>query len=457
MIGAILAPFPMLAWVLWRAAEGERRWEFLLFLVVAPALAWTGPRTRKLFWGLYPFAWLGLVYDAMRFVKDVGVTPSRLHICDLRALDSRWFGFSDGTTVHDWLQTHSSPILDCICAVPYGTFIEIALAFAIYLYVKDYEAMKRFGWTFLLANLCGFVTYHVYPAAPPWYFHAHGCNVDLAAHASEGPNLARVDQWMGFGYFHGFYGRSSDVFGAVPSLHVAYPLLVLVFGWPHFRVLGRTLASLFFATMCFAAVYLDHHWVIDVCMGIAYTLIIVRAVDEVRKLSAHLKASSPAKKRVAPEGAQSTKTRVAFALATWFGCGYVPFAPGTAGTLGAIPLYLVLRPLGAGVVLAAALVLTAVGVWAASVVVEETGLKDPQLVVIDEVAGVLFVLAASPFTWVATIAAVLAFRLFDQLKPWPAFVAERFLPSGWGVMFDDVFAGAWGAAAMTLLAGMGAL
>jgi len=454
VIGAILAPLPMLAWVLWRAAEGERRWEFLLFLVVAPALAWTGPRTRKLFWGLYPFALLGLVYDAMRFVKDIGVTPARLHICDLRALDSRWFGFADGTTLHDWLQAHPSPILDAICAVPYGTFIEVALAFAIYLYVKDYEAMKRFGWTFLLTNLCGFVTYHVYPAAPPWYFHAHGCSVDLAAHASEGPNLARVDQWMGFSYFHGFYGRSSDVFGAVPSLHVAYPLLVLVFGWPHFRAFGRTLASLFFATMCFAAVYLDHHWVIDVLMGIAYTLIVVRAVREVQVLLRPREASPPPKKRVAPEG---TRNRVAFALATWFGCGYAPFAPGTAGTLGAIPLYLALRPLGAGVVLAAALMLTAVGVWAASVVVTETGLKDPQLVVIDEVAGVLFVLAASPFTWVATIAAVLLFRLFDQLKPWPAYVAERFLPSGWGVMFDDVFAGLWGAAAITLLNGMGGL
>ena len=454
MIGAILAPLPMLAWVLWRVAEGEWRWEFLLFLVLAPALAWSGARSRKLFWGLYPIAILGLVYDAMRFVKSVGVTPERLHICDLRALDARWFGFADGSTVHDWLQAHPSPILDVICAVPYGTFIEVAIGFAIYLYVKDYEAMKRFGWTFLLVNLCGFVTYHVYPAAPPWYFHAHGCGVDLAAHASEGPNLARVDQWMHFGYFHGFYGRSSDVFGAVPSLHVAYPLLVLVFGWPMFRVVGRTLAALFFASMCFAAVYLDHHWVIDVLMGISYTLIVHRVVHEVRNLRARRDSHPRAPKPAAPQG---TKNRAAFALATWFGCGYTPFAPGTAGTLGAVPLYLIVRPLGAGAVLAMAIAITIVGVWASSVVVGETGLKDPQLVVIDEVAGVLLVLAASPFTWPATIAAVVAFRVFDQLKPWPAYVAERVLPSGWGVMFDDVFAGLWGAATMTLLVGMGGL
>jgi phosphatidylglycerophosphatase A len=453
VIGAILAPLPMIAWVLWRIACGEHRWEFVLFLVIAPALAWIGPRTRKLFWGLYPFAILGLVYDAMRFVKDVGVTPERLHICDLRALDSRWFGFADGTTLHDWLQAHPSPILDAICAVPYGTFIEVAVFFAIYLYVKDYPAMRRFAWTFLLVNLCGFVTYHVYPAAPPWYFHSHGCNVDLAAHASEGPNLARVDARMGFAYFHSFYGRSSDVFGAVPSLHVAYPLLVLVFGWPHFRVVGRTLASLFFATMCFAAVYLDHHWVIDVVMGIAYTLIVVRAVAEVEKLRAP-RAPHPQLARPVPK---SPASRVAFMLATWFGCGYAPFAPGTAGTLGAIPLYLVVRLFGAWAVLGVAAVITVVGLWASSVVVAETSLDDPQIVVIDEVAGVLLVLAASPFTWGATIVGVLLFRLFDQLKPWPAFVAERVLPGGWGVMFDDVFAGVWGAGAMTLLAGMGAL
>jgi phosphatidylglycerophosphatase A len=452
VIGALLAPLPMIAWVVWRIACGEVRFEYALFLVVAPALAWIGPRTRKFFWGLYPFAILGLVYDAMRFVKDVGVTPDRLHICDLRALDSRWFGFSDGTTLHDWFQAHPSAVLDAICAVPYGTFIEVALAFAIYLYVKDYPAMRRFGWTFLLVNLCGFVTYHVYPAAPPWYFHQHGCAVDLTAHASEGPNLAHVDARMGIGYFHGFYGRSSDVFGAVPSLHVAYPLLVLVFGWPLFKPWLRTLSALFFATMCFAAVYLDHHWVIDVLMGVAYTLFVVRFVVELGKLKQPRSAPVP-RPALPPSGPR----RVAFILATWFGCGFVPLAPGTMGTLGAVPLYLLARLGGPWTVLAVALVVTAVGVWASNVVVAETSLKDPQVVVIDEVAGVLLVLAASPFTWVATIVGVLLFRLLDQLKPWPAFLAERVLPAGWGVMFDDVFAGVWGAAAMTLLAGTGAL
>jgi phosphatidylglycerophosphatase A len=143
-----------------------------------------------------------------------------------------------------------------------------------------------------------------------------------------------------------------------------------------------------------------------------------------------------------------TRTRIAYVLGTWFGCGYVPYAPGTAGTLGAVPLYLLLRPYGMGVVLAAALVLTVVGIWAADIVAKDSGLKDPQLVVIDEVAGVLCTLAVAPPTWAGLIVGVVLFRIFDQFKPWPARAAERKLPGGYGIVLDDIAAGAWGAAVM---------
>jgi phosphatidylglycerophosphatase A len=137
--------------------------------------------------------------------------------------------------------------------------------------------------------------------------------------------------------------------------------------------------------------------------------------------------------------------RFGYALATWFGCGYFPRAPGTAGTVGAIPLYLLIRGFGPIAVLAVAAVITAIGVWAANVVVDDRAQKDPQIVVIDEVAGVLITLAASPLSWQGLAIGFIAFRVFDQLKPWPANVAEKRLPRGWGVMFDDVFAGVWGA------------
>lgn len=139
--------------------------------------------------------------------------------------------------------------------------------------------------------------------------------------------------------------------------------------------------------------------------------------------------------------------RVAYWLAVWFGCGRVPLMPGTAGTLGAIPLYLLLARGGPWLVAAGALFVTLVGVWAATRVVRQTGLADPQIVCIDEVAGVLIALTVAPFDWEGVLAAVVLFRVFDQWKPWPARRAER-LREGWGVVMDDVFAGLWGAAVL---------
>jgi phosphatidylglycerophosphatase A len=136
--------------------------------------------------------------------------------------------------------------------------------------------------------------------------------------------------------------------------------------------------------------------------------------------------------------------RVAYVLAIWFGCGRVPKAPGTAGTLGAIPFYLLLAHVwGRPAVAAAAAVITAVGVWASNQVVRKLGIKDPQIVCIDEVAGVLITLLAAPANGIGLLTGVVLFRVLDQWKPWPARAAER-LPEGWGVMADDVVAGIWG-------------
>jgi hypothetical protein len=254
------------------------RWEQLAMMVIMPALAYRSERTRRLFVAVFPLALLGLTYDAMRYVRDVGLSPARVHVCDLRAVESTLFG-RPGWTVHDWLQAHPSAWLDRICAIPYGAFLFATVAFALFLYVRaPREAVMRFGWTFFAMSLLGFVTYHLYPAAPPWYFHAHGCTVDMSTHASEGPNLARVDAWLGVSFFGGLYGRSSDVFGSVPSLHVAYPLLILLEGWRWVRPTARAGAVLFAIWMSVAAVYLDHHWIVDVVLGWIYCLAAYGAV-----------------------------------------------------------------------------------------------------------------------------------------------------------------------------------
>ncbi len=289
-----LAPAaPFVLWALYCLfVRHEPRWELALFLVLVPALAYATPRTKRLYVGLIPFMLVGLLYDAMRFVQGVGVTRARVHLCDLRAREIALFGVDVGGargTVHDWLQLHATPLLDRYFAIPYGIYLFVAVGYGFYLGARDPNGLARYGWTFFVVNLAGFATYHLYPAAPPWYFHAHGCQVDLAAPAYEGANLARVDRALGYAYFHSLYGRSHDVFGAIPSLHVTYPVLMLLVGWRRHGWAGRALMVVYALSMIGAALYLDHHWMIDVLLGLVFVtasfLLVTTILDARRAFS----------------------------------------------------------------------------------------------------------------------------------------------------------------------------
>jgi phosphatidylglycerophosphatase A len=147
----------------------------------------------------------------------------------------------------------------------------------------------------------------------------------------------------------------------------------------------------------------------------------------------------------------AARLRPAALLATWFGAGLLPVAPGTWGSLAALPFAWVIAGLGGrGALLAAALVAFAVGCWAAGEYERETGTKDPGAVVIDEVAGQWVTLAFVPLSLWSTVLGFVLFRVADIVKPWPASLAERRLAGGLGVMADDIVAGAY--AGLALLA-----
>ena len=147
-------------------------------------------------------------------------------------------------------------------------------------------------------------------------------------------------------------------------------------------------------------------------------------------------------------------TRIAILLATWFGCGLSPKAPGTVGSLAALLIGVVLHEYGGWVgwhfvILAAVFALPAV--WSASETARALKLKDPQIVVIDEVLGQWLALAgARELTPATYLAAFALFRLFDILKPPPVRQLEA-LPGGWGINADDLMAGLY--AALILYAG----
>ncbi len=230
---------------------------------------------RALISSLLPLVLVAVIYRTIGFANAASLTATRVHVCDLRRLEMQLAGISlDGrpATIHDWLERHSSIALDVLCAVPYGTFLLVCIAFVAFASFRDAPVARQFGWGFLVLNVLGFTTYCLYPAAPPWYFHAHGCTVDVAAHASEGPNLARVDRLLGFPYFGAMYAQSRVVFGSMPSLHCAYAVLIALDGWALFGRAMRTGAILFAAWMAFSAVYLDHHWTLDVVAGGAFSV-----------------------------------------------------------------------------------------------------------------------------------------------------------------------------------------
>lgn len=134
-------------------------------------------------------------------------------------------------------------------------------------------------------------------------------------------------------------------------------------------------------------------------------------------------------------------------LATWFGCGFMRPAPGTWGSLGAIPPALLLILLGQpAYLIPAILLITALGFWSADRFEKMTGDHDSKMIVIDEVAGqwiaMLPVIMVSTINPVLLIVSFVLFRIFDIIKPWPVSFFDRKVPGAAGVMGDDIAAGA---------------
>ena len=140
-------------------------------------------------------------------------------------------------------------------------------------------------------------------------------------------------------------------------------------------------------------------------------------------------------------------------IAYGFGAGLSPKAPGTMGTLVAIPIYLLLANLPGLVYLLAVAALIGVGVWACDKVATELGQDDPPAIVWDEIVGFLVAMAAAPvisLAWI--IMGFLLFRLFDIYKPWPVSWAENRFTGGVGIIADDLVAGAMTWVVLTFMA-----
>ncbi len=270
---------PALPWILYATLVttfDKPRGEVFFFSALATSAAYGRERARRFYESAIPPLALFLLYDVLRYVWPVSVSAERVLGCELIDLELAFFGVHVGgalVTPNVWLAGLATPALDGLCALPYGSYLGILALHYSYLCAKKPAEARRFAQLALGTHAIGFATYLLVPAAPPWYVATHGCGIDLAAQGSPAA-LERVDAWMGFGYFASLYGRGAVVFGALPSLHVTYPLYGLIATFRTSSGLSRALQITYALVMPFAAVYLGHHYVIDVALGLLYVALV---------------------------------------------------------------------------------------------------------------------------------------------------------------------------------------
>ncbi|MGB0936595.1 MAG: phosphatidylglycerophosphatase A [Colwellia sp.] len=138
-------------------------------------------------------------------------------------------------------------------------------------------------------------------------------------------------------------------------------------------------------------------------------------------------------------------------LAVGFGSGLVPKAPGTFGTLAAIPFFLALSLLSPIQYLVIVSILSVAGIYICQKAATYAGVHDHGAIVWDEFIGYFITMFMIPVSWQSILVGFILFRFFDILKPWPISIADKKLEGGFGIMFDDILAGFFSLAIMHVI------
>lgn len=274
--------------------------KLVVFSFVAGYLLWTGltldlrpehiavasafgilalhPKTASFARYALPFLISGLLYDNFRLLADF---RSTVRVDELYHAELAWFGVetASGRQILPWLLAdYTHPALDLICGLAYLFYLPQTFLVASILYFVDRGRMTVLGLSFLLVNILGLATYLIYPAAPPWYVQTYGLGPAVLDAAPSAAGAARFDALLGVSVFEQFYSRSANVFGAMPSLHCAYPTVVFAAVW-RMSVSWALGTGLFALLVMFSALYLQHHYVWDVVVGVLYAFIAALVVE----------------------------------------------------------------------------------------------------------------------------------------------------------------------------------
>jgi len=250
------------------------------------ALSYGGKSARIILHFILPVILTAIVYDSQKYYKDL--LQGTIHVRFPYEFDKRLFGIETASgrlTPNEWWQLHLNPVLDLVCGFFYLFFIAIYISICawhrFFLPYRQKDPVLRnraeklgplTTWAFFWLNVLGYSTYYWFPAAPPWYVAKFGLGpADLTA-LPDPAGCIRFDEILGTHFFTSMYSKSANIFGAIPSLHISYPALAMLFAFQLKSL--RAFSVIFYVTMCFSAVYLNHHYILDVIWGSAYALLI---------------------------------------------------------------------------------------------------------------------------------------------------------------------------------------
>lgn len=256
--------------------------EYLLADGLGLVLVWGNEATRRFSLLVFPFWLVGIGYE--NFLPLLLPLRGPIHVGDLYLAEMNWFGIGAGSgreILCQYFARNHWPAVDLMCGFAYACYIPEMVPFAVYLFFKDRRLLGRLAWLFCLVHYANFVTYILYPAAPPWYVELYGLGPAIQSVSPEAAGFGRVDQILGLSVVKWFYSHNQNVFGAMPSGHVGSAVL--------FALIARDMgprwfagATVFASLMAFGAVYFRHHYVLDVVAGCTYAAIgycVVTAVE----------------------------------------------------------------------------------------------------------------------------------------------------------------------------------
>lgn len=251
----------------------------LVLIGIFNALFYISSGTRKFIIGFSIFIVYWVIFDYMKAFPNY--LFNAVHIEDLYQFEKKIFGIEFNglvLTPNEYWKLNTTSFLDVVTGVFYLMWVPVPLAFATYLFFKNRKYFIYFSLTFVWVNLLGFVIYYIFPAAPPWYVQEHGFKF-ISATAGNTAGLSRFDHYFNIHLFQGIYSKGSNVFAAMPSLHSAYPIIVLYFGLKIRLKFVNILFAVVMLGIWFAAVYNSHHYVLDVIAGILCSVLAISSFE----------------------------------------------------------------------------------------------------------------------------------------------------------------------------------